>query len=150
MKKELSLSIIAFLVFAGGFHVVQNNNESCVNFYVDFGSLDNSTKVEKCIKASGPTNALELVKQAGFEVEGTQKYGDAVVCRVNNLPSKSVESCDVMPPENAFWAVIVKKNQLVPFLNDWGWAQKGINETIVLPGDSLGLVFSTNGDLRWP
>lgn len=151
MRKELSLSIVAFLVFVGGFFVVQNNNESCINLYVDFGSLDNSTKVEKCIEASGPKNAVDLLKEAGYTLEGTQKYGDAVVCRVNNLPTSQVDPCEVMPPENAFWAVIIKNNQLFPFPPaEWGWGQKAINETVVSPGDSLGLVFSTNGDLKWP
>jgi hypothetical protein len=56
-----------------------------------------------------------------------------------------------MPPEKAFWAVIIKKKEVIPPLStEWGWAQKGINETYLSPGDSLGLVFSTNGEVRWP
>jgi hypothetical protein len=56
-----------------------------------------------------------------------------------------------MPPENAYWAVIIKKKQtlLLP-RNEWGWAEKAINETYLSAGDSIGLVFSNNGDLRWP
>lgn len=151
MRKELFLSVVAFLVFVGGYFVVQNNNETCINLYVDFGSLDNSTKVEKCLDVSGPINAVDLLKQAGYTLEGTQKYGDAVLCRLNGLPDKSVESCEVMPAENAFWAVIIKENRLLPFPpTEWGWGQKAINETFVSPGDSIGLVFSTNGDLQWP
>jgi hypothetical protein len=121
-----------------------------VNLYVDFGSLNAETKVEKCIDISAETNALELLKISGCTTEGTQKYGDAVICRLNGLPDKSVETCEVMPPEDAYWAVIVKEKKLLPLFNEWGWAQTGINEISLSEGDSLGLVFSTNGDLQWP
>ncbi len=56
-----------------------------------------------------------------------------------------------MPPEDAYWAVIIKKKQVLLFpKNEWGWAEKAINETTLYAGDSIGLVFSTNGELRWP
>jgi hypothetical protein len=56
-----------------------------------------------------------------------------------------------MPPAEAYWAIIIKKKNVIPFANnEWGWAQKGINETYLSEGDSLGLVFSTEGKLRWP
>jgi len=68
-----------------------------------------------------------------------------------NKSDDSVESCDVMPPAKAYWAVIIKKNQTVPLIpNEWGWAQKGINETYLSSGDKIGLVFSTDEEVRWP
>jgi hypothetical protein len=150
MKKILMTTVATGLV-VGGFYAVSSSKDTCVNLYVDYGSVDNGAKVTKCVPVSSKTNALDILDKAKLSIEGTRKYGDAVVCRVNGLPDKSVESCEIMPPENAYWAVIVKKKQVIPFpTNEWGWAQKGINETFLSPGDNLGLVFSTNGEVRWP
>jgi hypothetical protein len=150
VKNKLILSFLIISFTYIGLSFLSKPDSNCVNLYVDFGSLNAETKVEKCIDISGKTNALELLKISGYTTEGTQKYGDAVVCRLNGLPDKSVETCEVMPPEDAYWAVIVKEKKLLPLFNEWGWAQTGINEIFLSEGDSLGLVFSTNGDLQWP
>jgi len=150
MKNRLILSFLVIGLAYIGFSFLGKSESNCVNLYVDFGSLNAETKVEKCVEVSTETNALDLLKTAGYTTEGTQKYGAAVVCRLNGLPDKSVETCEVMPPEDAYWAVIVKEKKLLPFFNEWGWAQTGINEISLSEGDSLGLVFSTNGDLKWP
>lgn len=149
MKNKLiiSLFIIVLSAFSIQAFVVK---PSCINLYVDYGSLDNQKKTSECIKQDN-INALDFIRQSGYTTEGTIKYGDAVLCRLNGLPTKKEESCSEMPPENAYWAVIIKKKQtlLLP-RNEWGWAEKAINETYLSAGDSIGLVFSTNGDLRWP
>ena len=150
MKNKLILSFLIISFTYIGLSFLSKPDSNCVNLYVDFGSLNAETKVEKCIDISAETNALELLKISGYITEGTQKYGDAVICRLNGLPDKSVETCEVMPPEDAYWAIIVKEKKLPPFFNEWGWAQTGINEISLSEGDSLGLVFSTNGDLQWP
>ena len=150
MKNKLILSFLIISFTYIGLSFLSKPDSNCVNLYVDFGSLNAETKVEKCIDISAETNALELLKISGYTTEGTQKYGDAVICRINGLPDKSVETCEVMPPEDAHWAVIVKEKKLLPLFNEWGWAQTGINEISLSEGDSLGLVFSTNGDLQWP
>lgn len=149
MKKIVGYVIFIALVI-GGLNSIRNT-KGCVDLYVDYGSLNNNKTVLECIDVVGKTTALELLKSSGYKVEGTEKYGDAVVCRLNGLPNKSQESCKLMPPEEAFWAVIIKKKSSVPlFTNEWGWAQKGINELQVSNGDSLGIVFSVNGELQWP
>lgn len=150
MRNKLILSFLIISFAYIGLSFLSKPDSNCVNLYVDFGSLNAETKVEKCIDISAETNALELLKISGYTTEGTQKYGDAVICRLNGLPDKSVETCEVMPPENSYWAVIVKEKKLLPLFNEWGWAQTGINEISLSEGDSLGLVFSTNGDLQWP
>ena len=150
MKNKLILSFLIISFTYIGMSFLSKPDSNCVNLYVNFGSLNAETKVEKCIDISAETNALELLKISGYTTEGTQKYGDAVICRLNGLPDKSVETCEVMPPEDAYWAVIVKEKKLLPLFNEWGWAQTGINEISLSEGDSLGLVFSTNGDLQWP
>jgi hypothetical protein len=144
--------VISFFVIVLSAFTIQafGVKPSCINLYVDYGSLDNKKKINQCIDQDN-INALDFIKQAGHTTEGTIKYGDAVLCRLNSLPSNKEESCSEMPPENAYWAVIIKKKQtlLLP-RNEWGWAEKAINETYLSAGDSIGLVFSNNGDLRWP
>ena len=149
MRNRLVISFfiivsVAFFIQAFG------PKPSCINLYVDYGSLTEQNKFNECIEQDN-INALDFIKQSGFTTEGTIKYGDAVLCRLNNMPSNKQESCSEMPPENAYWAVIIKKKQtlLLP-RNEWGWAEKAINETYLSAGDSIGLVFVTNGDLRWP
>jgi hypothetical protein len=59
-----------------------------------------------------------------------------------------------MPPAEAYWAVLVKEHQVVPMplgiSGAWGWAQTGINEVYLEPGDAIGLVFADEGDVRFP
>lgn len=133
---------------------MQKQEPDCINVYVDYGQLDNKTKLQICLTAGEKTNALDVLENVGLNIEGTQKYGDAVVCRVNNLPDKSVEPCEIMPPEKAYWAVLIKERQTVPipfgFGSAWGWAQVGVNEIYLDPGDSIGLVFADNGEVAFP
>jgi hypothetical protein len=150
MKKATTATIAVFLII-GGFFIISKPDNNCVNVYIDYGSLKNNAKSTECLNINGKTNALEILNKANYKIEGTKKYGSSVVCRINGLPDRSIESCETMPPSNAYWAVIIKKKQIVPFtLSEWGWAQKGIDETYLSPGDNLGLVFSSNGELRWP
>lgn len=149
MKNKLIVSL--FVLVLSGFTIQAFAVKPyCINLYVDYGSLTKQNKLNECIEQDN-INALDFIRQSGYTTEGTIKYGDAVLCRLNNLPSNKEESCSEMPPENAYWAVIIKKKQtlLLP-RNEWGWAEKAINETYLSAGDSIGLVFSTNGDLRWP
>ncbi len=149
MKNKLIVSF--FVIVLSGFTIQAfGAKQSCINLYIDYGSLSNQKKIKECIDKDS-INALDFIIQAGYNTEGTIKYGDAVLCRLNGLPSNKEESCSEMPPESAYWAVIIKKKQTLPIpSNEWGWAEKAINETYLSAGDSIGLVFSTNGELRWP
>jgi hypothetical protein len=44
------------------------------------------------------------MENAGFTPEGTQRYGLAFVCRINDLPSSAQQDCVNTPPANAYWA----------------------------------------------
>ncbi|MEG2386857.1 MAG: hypothetical protein RSB13_08240, partial [Aurantimicrobium sp.] len=58
-----------------------------VQVVVNFGILD-GTNSSQCIEITGSSaNAIDVVHDAGFTTEGTATYGDAIVCRVNGLPS---------------------------------------------------------------
>ena len=149
MKNKLIILFFVLALSAIGMQAIVAK-PSCINLYVDYGLLDNQKKTNECVDQDN-INALDFIRQSGYTTEGTIKYGDAVLCRLNGLPSNKEESCREMPPENFYWAVIIKKKQTLPIpRNDWGWAEKAINETYLHAGDSIGLVFSTNGELRWP
>jgi hypothetical protein len=153
MKKPVIAVLIAALLGIGIVSIYQPPT-NCVSIYVDYGSLDSGSPIEKCVITSDGGNALALLDIAIISIEGTQKYGNAVVCRVNGLPNATVESCEEMPLAEAYWAVYVKKFESFPLpfntAGEWGWAQTGIDEVHLDNGDSLGLVFIENGEVRYP
>ena len=120
------------------------SDKDCITIYVDYGILEKST-FQQCIKSS-ETKAIDLLVNNNFTLQGTDKYGTAVLCRLNGLPKE--EECKDMPSENAYWAILVKEDQIL--FEDYVWAQVGINELILSPGDSLALVFATNGTVNFP
>jgi hypothetical protein len=150
--KKIWASIAIFVAVAGMLFVVDKPNENCVNLYVDYGVLDDGTKITKCIEVSNNTVALDILKKANLEIEGTKKYGLGVVCRVNGLPDEKAESCETMPPAEAYWAIIIKEKQKIPLpLNEWGWGQLAVDQQILNQGDSIGLVWTgPTGELKFP
>lgn len=153
MKKPVIATIVIALLGVGVVSLYQPPAD-CVSIYIDYGSLDSAATLEKCISTSGEAHALELLASAKITTEGTQKYGNAVLCRLNGLPDATVESCEEMPPAEAYWAVYVKEHEVFPIpfntAGEWGWAQTGIDEVHLHNGDSLGLVFIENGEVRYP
>ncbi len=59
-----------------------------------------------------------------------------------------------MPSEKAYWAILEKRKQIIPNPFDlngkYAWAQVGVNELSLNPGDSLALVFADNGNIKFP
>lgn len=150
MKKTV-MTVVAAGLIAGGFYTVSKPDEKCINVYVDYGQLDNGAKLTKCIDTSIKTGALDILKSAGLELEGTKKYGDGVICRVNGLPDEKAESCQDMPPAKAYWAIIIKEKQVIPFpRKEWGWGQLAVDQQYLNPGDSIGLVWANNGEVVFP
>ena len=148
MKIRLVLSLI-IIVGALGFTSLSNDSK-CINLYVDYGTLNQEKKVISCIP-SDKAYAIDVLREGGIAVEGTDRYGLDVVCRIEGLPGPDIEQCKNMPPENAYWAIIVKdKFSLINLFPKWGWAQLGVADLELNQGDSLGLVFVKDGDLKWP
>ncbi|MEY4532512.1 MAG: hypothetical protein RI926_281 [Actinomycetota bacterium] len=128
-----------------------------VELVVNFGVLD-GTNSSQCVEISGTSaKAIDVVQGAGFETEGTATYGDAIVCRVNGLPSPSepvvvpnqaefTESCADMPPAYAYWALWQKTSPDAA----WDYAQAGLGDLTVKKGESLGLVFTTGDSTPTP
>ena len=150
--KKLIVSIAAVILLFTGFSIVNSrSNDTCINLYVDYASLDNGKKIKTCVDSSTDMLALDVLRKANIKVEGTQKYGLGVVCRINGLPDRSVESCEVMPPEDAFWAIIIKEKKILPIpSSEWGWGQLAVDKQFLSPGDSIGFVFNKDGDIIFP
>lgn len=150
MKNRLIVIAVLTFIFGGVYAYSSNASEDCVTLHVDFGQLDNHI-ISKCLPASNNTPANDILKNGKIDLEGTGKYGLLVVCRVNGLPTKETESCEVMPSEKAYWAIIVKERfSAINLFPKWGWAQVGVADLRLNPGDSLGLVFVKDGELKWP
>lgn len=128
-----------------------------VEVVVNYGVLD-GTGSSQCIAIPGSSaNAIDVVHDAGFSTEGTATYGDAIVCRVNGLPSPTepvvvegqaefTETCADMPPAFAYWALWQKSSGSAA----WEYAQAGLGDLTVNKGESLGLVFTTGDSTPTP
>ena len=151
MKSRILASVVILLGALLVVNFVPNSKDTCVNLYVDYNVLDNNKKINTCIDISSETTALDVLKKANLKIEGTRKYGLGVICRVNGLPDESVESCEVMPPANAYWAIIIKEKQLLPFpTKEWGWGQLAVDKQPLNAGDSIGIVWADNGEVVFP
>lgn len=123
---------------------------------VEYGALGRDASTS-CVDVTAPTTALDIVEQAGLDIEGTAQYGDAIVCRVDGLPSADqplelpdgtshTESCESMPPMEAYWSL-----WLAPTADAaWDYAPEGIDTLQVAPGERLGLVFTTGTESTPP
>lgn len=135
------------------------SSTSCngVEVVVNFGVLD-GTSSSQCVEIAGDSaKAIDVVHDAGFSTEGTATYGDAIVCRVNGLPSPTepvvvpnqaefTETCANMPPAFAYWALWQKTSADAA----WDYAQAGLGDLTVKKGESLGLVFTTGDSTPTP
>ena len=109
-----------------------------------------------CIPTDEPLAASAAVEEAGLELEGTEEYGDQVVCRVNGVPAADLalpaedgsdyfETCAAMPAAFAYWSLWVQ-----PAGGEWAYAEEGLSTLQLEPGDSLGLLFTLNGEPAAP
>ena len=120
-----AIAVVALIIGGITFYSAQTT-KNCVNLVIDYGVLDpNSEPYEKCLATDTEITALELMISANFKLEGTDKYGDAIVYRLNNLPKPNepigikghedyIESCKDMPAEFTYWAVLEKRKQPLP------------------------------------
>jgi hypothetical protein len=130
---------------------------SGVRVVVDYGLLADNPEASCVDVPDSGDLASNVLRSAGYVTEGTDTYGDLVVCRVNGLPSPTepfdvsgedpyVETCADMPPAFAYWALWQKGSSD----DAWDYAQEGVGTLQLMPGMSIGLVFSTGGDTPTP
>jgi hypothetical protein len=129
-----------------------------VEIVVELAELDlaESPAGTTCVETDGPIAASDALTEAGITTEGTEEYGDQVVCRVNGVPAEDftltaedgsdyVETCASMPAAFAYWSLWTQ-----PEGGEWGYAQEGLATLELAPGDSLALLFSVNGEPAAP
>lgn len=121
----------------------------------DLGAPDDPAG-STCIETDEPIAASEAVAEAGLTLEGTEEYGDQVVCRVNGVPaedfaltaedgSEYFETCASMPAAFAYWSL-----WLQPAGGEWAYAEEGLSTLQLAPGESLSLLFTLNGEPAAP
>ncbi len=112
-----------------------------VTVIVDFGTLQHSA-----VKACAPAGtAAAVLKAAHIDTAGTADYGDAVICRVDALPTVAAESCAKLP-STAYWAMWVKPSAE----GKWDYAQEGVQTQALTAGQFLGLVYTVGTDSTQP
>jgi hypothetical protein len=73
-----------------------------VTVVVDFGVLGGGVNV-RCADGD-PGDGVVALRGAGFNVAGTNRWGDAFVCRINGLPTVATDPCVDTPPTSAYWS----------------------------------------------
>ncbi|MEV0460992.1 hypothetical protein [Catellatospora methionotrophica] len=73
-----------------------------VTVVVDFTALGAGVVV--ACAPGDPTSGLTALTGAGYSVTGTQRWGLAFVCRINNLPAPAQQACVNTPPASAYWS----------------------------------------------
>lgn len=161
MRFPLILLSLSALVLAGCSDASEDGfsaDGSCdgVVVEVNFGEL--GERINSCVAINGTSEvAKDLLSQAGVSIEGTRAYGDAVVCRVNGIPSSTeplivegeephIESCDEFPPAFAYWALWVKESDDAP----WDYAMEGVSSLQLSKGQSVGLALTLGGKVVTP
>jgi len=131
---------------------------SCDGVAVEINFSGEAENIERCVVLNGNSEtAKNVLASAGISVEGTKAFGDAVVCRVNNVPSADeelkiegedpyLETCEDMPAAFAYWALWVKESDGA----EWGYAMEGISSLQLTKGQSVGLAFSLGGEAPTP
>lgn len=125
--------------------------------YTLLGESGTPADVSACAPlASGTETVADALAAVKVTTEGTAKYGDQVVCRVNGFPAADepftvpghdayTETCATMAPEYAYWALWIRSGAQA-----WGYAAEGVSTQKVSPGDSVGLIFTTGGATPTP
>lgn len=124
-----------------------------VSVYINGGNLDGAADIERaaCIFTDEPLGAADALDTLGVTLEGTEQYGDDVICRVGGLPSATepvgstedpayVEACAAMPAAFAYWSLWQKAAG-----GTWDYAQEGVSTLQLQPGDSIELLFTLDG-----
>lgn len=160
MRSSYALLLAAALTLSGCSTSTTDfaSDGSCDGVAVEINFSGEAENIERCVVLNGNSEtAKNVLASAGISVEGTKAFGDAVVCRVNNVPSAEeeliiegedpyLETCEDMPAAFAYWALWVKESDSA----EWGYAMEGISSLQLTKGQSVGLAFSLGGEAPTP
>jgi len=140
---------------------VQVQDSACaddagITVAVDASALEDGDSKAWCIGTDESLAAADALTLVGVTTEGTEEYGDQVVCRVNGVPAEDLpipaedgsdyfETCQSMPAAFAYWSLWIK-----PAAGEWGYAEEGLSTLELQPGESLELLFTLNGEPAAP
>ena len=95
MANRKAIAAVVVLL-AGSLYAFNPRSFDCVNVRVDFASLKDQV-ISKCIPVTGQDSALNIFRNAGIELSGTDKYGMDVIDRKSTRLNSSHVSESRMP-----------------------------------------------------
>ena len=108
-----------------------------ISVVVDFGKASTNRTVEKCV-SSFTGNSWNLLRSAGFDVRGTEKYPEAFVCRIDMIPDLKSEKCISTPGSTSgSWAYFLAE----PGSEQWVYSNYGAANHIAVCGSAEGWRF---------
>ncbi|WP_331771061.1 hypothetical protein OG948_46385 (plasmid) [Embleya sp. NBC_00888] len=108
-----------------------------VTVVIDFQELGGTTIV-RCARGDQATGHAAL-KNAGIEIAGVARWGEAFICRVEGKPGANSEPCIDTPPAGAYWSYWHSPNG-----GSWTYSQWGVMNRKPPPGSFEGWSFSKN------
>ncbi|GLZ80596.1 hypothetical protein Afil01_54030 [Actinorhabdospora filicis] len=106
-----------------------------VTVIVDFQELGGSTIV-RCAPGD-QASGLTALKNAGFQITGVQRWGEAFICRIEGKPGAADEACINTPPATAYWSYWHSPNN-----GSWTYSQWGVMARKPPKGSFEGWSFS--------
>ncbi|WFE32680.1 hypothetical protein [Micromonospora sp. WMMD975] len=110
---------------------------SGVTVVVAFNELGGGTVV-RCAHGDQATG-LTALKNAGFPITGTLRWGEGFICRIEGKPSAAAEKCVDTPPASAYWSYWHASNG-----GGWTYSDKGVANRRPPAGSFEGWSFSLN------
>jgi hypothetical protein len=106
-----------------------------ITVVIDFQELGGTTIV-RCAQGDQATGHAAL-KNAGVQIAGTSRWGEALVCRIEGKPGANDESCKDTPPPGARWSYWYAPNG-----GAWKYSEWGAMDRKPPPGSFEGWSFS--------
>lgn len=106
-----------------------------VTVVVDFNELGGGVVI-RCAPGDQATG-LSALKNAGFAVAGTSRWGEGFICRIEGRPGVSTEPCVDTPPATAYWSYWHASNG-----GSWTYSDRGVKNRKPPAGSFEGWSFS--------
>lgn len=106
-----------------------------VTVIIDFQELGGDLII-RCAPGDQETGHAAL-KNAGIEIAGTNRWGEAFICRIEGKPGPDAEPCIDTPPATAYWSYWHASNG-----GEWEYSQWGVMNRKPPPGSFEGWSFS--------
>lgn len=152
-----AVAVLTVALTAGPAHAIDQSkgkpgfcaDGSGVTVVIDFQQLGGTTIV-RCDSQTGRGTGLDALKNAGFQIAGVQRWGEAFICRIENRPSAVEEipvkgnehykeTCVDTPPAAGYWSYWHSGNNCA-----WEYSQWGVKNRDFTAGGFEGWSFSLN------